>query len=212
MTPTVSAYQARCRSIQTSEKISAATTTKISTIPCDTHAAAIITEVQTRYLPVRRPADSRPSARMPSDERDRERELARHRRFQVAAVDAEALVQRERQPAEGEHLRDRMTEVPEPPERPAGGRQRDQAEHAHELHRDAVRQHGVDEEDRERRQHHVEAVRGHTAVPVHRPAVQPERAEQVVAHVGGAPHVGAEVAAGRGRVVEDQIRARDGAD
>jgi hypothetical protein len=36
-------------------------------MPCEQHAAASTTDVQTRYLPVRRPADSSPSPRMPSD-------------------------------------------------------------------------------------------------------------------------------------------------
>src|SRR5680860_878320 len=65
--PTVKEYQARVRSIQTRENTTAAPATKIRTIPCETHAAAIITAAHTRYLPVRNPAASRPSASMPSD-------------------------------------------------------------------------------------------------------------------------------------------------
>ena len=57
----------RVRSIQTSEKITAASTTKIITMPWDTQAAAISTEAHTRYLPVRRPAASTPSASTASD-------------------------------------------------------------------------------------------------------------------------------------------------
>ena len=64
-------------------------------------------------------------------------------------------------------------------------------------------------DDRQRREHHVEAVRGHAGVPVHRPAVQPPVGQQVVAQVRGAPHVGAEVATGRRGVVEHEVLARE---
>ena len=82
---------------------------------------------------------------------DRERELAGHRRLEVAAVDAEALVESEREATEREHLGDRMPERSETTERPTRCGQGDQAEHGNELHRHAVRQHQVDEQDRERR-------------------------------------------------------------
>ena len=78
-----------------------------------------------------------------------------------------------------------------------------------DLHRDAVRRARC----RRRRSssagtHHVEAVRGHARVPVHAPAVEPPRREQVVAEEGRTPDVGPEVAAGRRRVVEHEVSAR----
>ena len=36
-------------------------------MPCETHAAAISTDAQTRYLPVRNPAASSPSPSIPSE-------------------------------------------------------------------------------------------------------------------------------------------------
>jgi hypothetical protein len=67
LTPTVSAYVMRVRSIQTREKMTAARTTKIITMPCETHAAAMRTDAHTRYLPVWSPAASTPSASTASD-------------------------------------------------------------------------------------------------------------------------------------------------
>ncbi len=65
--PTVTEYTSRVRSIHNRQMMTAEKATKISTMPCEQHAAASTTAVQTRYLPVRRPADKRPSPRMPSD-------------------------------------------------------------------------------------------------------------------------------------------------
>ena len=67
MIPTVIAYVTRVRSIQTRENTSAAITTKIITMPCETHAAAISTDAHTRYFPVRSPAESTPIANTASD-------------------------------------------------------------------------------------------------------------------------------------------------
>ena len=55
---------------------------------------------------------------------------------------------------------------------------------------------------------HVEAVDRQAAVPVHAPARQLEVREQVVAEIGGRPHVSAHVAAGRRRLVEHEVAAR----
>ena len=104
----------------------------------------------------------RPRQQAPAEhhqaEGDRERELARHRRLEVAAVDAEALVQREAQPGEGEQLGQRVAEAGEPAERPAAQRQRHQPGDGHQLERHAVGQDRVEGDDRQRRHHHVEAV------------------------------------------------------
>ena len=64
---------------------------------------------------------------------------------------------------------------------------------------------GVEQHDQQRREHHVELVRGEAGVPVARPARELAVGQQVVAQVGGAPHVGAHVAAGRRGVREQQV-------
>ena len=104
----------------------------------------------------------RPRQQAPAEdhqaEGDGERELARHRRLEVAAVDAEALVQREAQPGEGEQLGQRVAESGQPAERPAAQRQRHQPGDGDQLERHAVGQDRVEGDDRQRRHDHVEAV------------------------------------------------------
>jgi len=141
-------------------------------------------------------------------ERDRERVLAGHRGLHVAAVDLEALVEEERQPGHREQLGDRMTERSEATEGPAGRREQHQAGDGDELERHPVREQDVECDDRQRRDHHVEAVQGQPAVPVHAPPRELEVRQEVVAQERRRPHVGAHVAArGRG-VVEHQVAAR----
>ena len=186
--------------------------TNISTMPWDTHAAARSTAAHTLYLPVSRPRARNPRPNIAQREGDREGELAGHRRLEVAAVDAEALVEGERQPGEGEQLGQRVAEPGHPTERPARDREQHQPADRHQLEGDPVRQDGVDGDDRQRREHHVEAVGGHPAVPVHRPPVELPVGQQHVTQVGGTPHVGAHVAAGRRVVDEDQVVAREEVD
>ena len=112
----------------------------------------------------------------------------------------------EGQPGEGEQLGQRVAEAGQAAERPAAERQRHQPRDGDQLERHAVGQDHVEGDDRQRRHDHVEAVHREAGVPVHAPARQLEVWEQVVAQVGRTPDVGAHVAAGRGVVVEDQVR------
>ena len=66
----------------------------------------------------------------------------------------------------------------------------------------------VEGDDGQRRDDHVEAVHRHPGVPVHAPPGELEVGQQVVAEERRPPHVGAHVAAGGRRVVEDQVGAR----
>ena len=186
----------------------ALTATKISTMPCDTAASDSTIAAETRYLPRAQAGGEQPEAEHGQRERDRERVLARHRRLHVAAVDLEALVEQEAQPADGEQFGNRMAEGGEPSERPAGEREQHEPGDRDQLERDAVREHHVEGHDGERRDHHVEAVERQAAVPVHGPAGQLEVRQQVVAEVRRRPHVGAHVATGRRRVVEHEVAAR----
>ncbi len=140
-------------------------------------------------------------------ERDREGILAGHRRLHVAAVDRIALVEQETQRRDGEQFRNRVSEVGEASERPAGQGEQDQARHCDQLECDAVGQDHVEGHDRQRRDHHVEAVDRQTAVPVHGPTGQLEVRQQRVAEIGRRPHVGAHVAARRGGAVEHEVAA-----
>ncbi len=112
------------------------------------------------------------------------------------------------QAGEGEQLRDRVAEAGQTAERPAAERQHDEAGDGDQLERHAVREQRVEGDDGQGRDDHVEAVHRHPGVPVHAPPGELEVGQQVVAQERRPPHVGAHVAAGGRRVVEDQVGAR----
>ena len=142
-------------------------------------------------------------------EGDGERELAGHRRLEVAAVDAEALVEREAQPGEGEQLRHRVAEAGQTAERPAAERQHDEPGDGDELERHAVREERVEGDDGQRRDDHVEAVDRHPGVPVHAPARTAGGGSSRLSRRNAGPHTWAPMSPPVGVVsVEDQVGAR----
>jgi len=149
-------------------------------------------------------ADEHAEAEHAERERDGERELPRHRRGDVAAVNRETLVEEKHRAGHHEQLRQREGEPRQARKEPRAHGQGEEARHRHELQRDAVRQHDVENEDEDCRHHHVEAVDRQTGVPVVAPAGEPQRREQVVAQIRRAVDVGAHVAAGRCVVAEDE--------
>ena len=60
----------------------------------------------------------------------------------------------------------------------------------------------VDGNDGQHGDHHVEVVGGEPGVPVGGPAAEPEPGQQLVAEEGRPPHVGTQIAAGRGGLGE----------
>ncbi len=66
---------------------------------------------------------------------------------------------------------------------------------------------GVQRHDQQRREHHVELVRGEAVVPVGCPAGQLAVRQDVVAEERRTPHVGAHVAARRRRVQQEVAEA-----
>ena len=139
-------------------------------------------------------------------EADREAVLPRQGRRDVAAVDRPRAVEQERQRGHREQGRARERQAEQSAHHVGAQRHAHDPEHRDELHRDAVGQHDVQQHDQQRRGQHVELVGGEAGVPVGRPAGEPPVRQQVVAEVGGAPHVGAHVAARRGGPREQQVR------
>ena len=140
-------------------------------------------------------------------ERDRERILAGHCRLDVAAVNFEAFVEQETQPAERKQFGDRVTEVGEATKRPAGQRERQQPRCSDDLERNAVgdERNGIERHDRKGGNDHVEAIKRKPAVPVHAPTAELEVREKVISKERRGPNVGTHVAPGGCRVVEQQI-------
>ncbi len=113
-----------------------------------------------------------------------------------------------RQPDQGErHDGPGQREVAAPALRPERRRrpERHDARHGGDERRGAV-QAGVQQHDEQRRQHHVELVRGEAGIPGPGPPGDLPVRQQVVTQEGRTPHVGAHVAAGGGGVAQQQVR------
>ena len=120
------------------------------------------------------PADEHPEAQNRKSECDRKRELPRHGRRNIAAIDGETLIEQKHRASHHQQLRNWKDQAGQLGEQPRAHRQRQQPRHCDQLQSDAVWQHDVEQQNEDRRHHHVEAIDRQTGIPIVAPPRQTE--------------------------------------